>query len=168
MKRTLAISALGLFGLASSSRMFGQSLGNAGTIEGNVLDPSGAAVANASVNIRNAITGYRQTTTTGTDGSFRIGNIPANPYHLEVMASGFAPFSQDVTVRNALPVQVKATLALAGSKTTVVVEAAGADILEVEPSAHVDVDRSQMLKIPAIDPGGSLSQAIVYSSGGVV
>src|SRR6266567_3532964 len=98
MKRTLAICALALFDLASSSRMFGQSLGNAGTIEGNVVDPSGAAVANASVAIHNAITGYRQATTTGSDGSFRIVNIPANPYHLEVMASGFAPFSQDVAV----------------------------------------------------------------------
>src|SRR5438094_3059 len=129
MKRTLAICALGVFGFAFSSRMFGQSLGNAGTIEGSVLDPSGAAVANASVTIHNAITGYRQATTTGSDGSFRIGNIPANPYHLEVRSSGFAPFSQDVTVRNALPVQLKATLALAGAKTSITVEAAGADIL---------------------------------------
>ena len=46
-------------------------------------------------------------------------------------------------------------------------EAAGADVLENDPSAHVDVDRTSMMKIPAFDPGGSLSQAIVYSTGGV-
>ena len=42
-----------------------------------------------------------------------------------------------------------------------------AEALETDPSAHVDVDRSQILKIPAVDPGGSLSQAIIYSTGGV-
>ena len=44
--------------------------------------------------------------------------------------------------------QIKATLALVGSKTTVNVEAAGADMLEIDPSAHVDADRSLIMKIP--------------------
>jgi hypothetical protein len=42
-----------------------------------------------------------------------------------------------------------------------------AEVLETDPSAHVDVDRSQLSKIPAFDPAGGLSQAIVYSTGGV-
>jgi hypothetical protein len=63
-------------------------------------------------------------------------------------------------------VQVKATLAVAGSNTTVTVEGA-AEALEVDPSAHVDADRVQLAKIPALDPGAGLSQAIVYSTGGV-
>ena len=46
-------------------------------------------------------------------------------------------------------------------------EAAGADVLEVNPSAHVDADRSLLSKLPNSDPGGGLSQAIVYSTGGV-
>jgi hypothetical protein len=61
---------------------------------------------------------------------------------------------------------VRASLALAGGQTSVTVEGA-LDALETNPSAHVDVDRSQMLKIPASDPGGGLSQAIIYSTGGV-
>jgi hypothetical protein len=167
MKRTLAVSILGLLFAVMSRPVFGQSLGNAGTIEGSVLDPSGAAVVNATVTIRNPVSGYMQSTTTGTDGSFRLNNIPPNPYHMEVTASGFAPFAQDVNVRNAIPVPVKATLALAGAQTTVNVEATGADILENDPSAHVDIDRTLMLKLPAIDPAASLSEAITYSTGGV-
>ena len=100
------------------------------------------------------------------DGTFRLTNIPPNPYHLEVTASGFSIFAQNVDVRNSIPVPVKAALALAGANTTVVVKGA-AEALETDPSAHVDVDRSQMLKMPAVDPGGSLSQAIIYSTGGV-
>jgi hypothetical protein len=102
----------------------------------------------------------------GTDGTFKLVNVPPNPYRLEIMAPGFSTFSQEVDVRNSVPIQVKAMLAVAGSQTTVTVEGA-AEALEVDPSAHVDVDRSQLLKIPSSDPGGSLSQAIVYSTGGV-
>ena len=100
------------------------------------------------------------------DGTFRLTNIPANPYRLEVTAAGFNVFAQNVDIKNSIPVPVKATLAVAGSTTTVVVQGA-AEALETDPSAHVDVDRTQLLKIPAFDPAGGLSQAIVYSTGGV-
>jgi hypothetical protein len=145
-----------------------QSLGNAGTIQGIVSDQTGASVPDAKVTIKNAVSGYNQSATTGTDGSFRLTSIPPNPYHMEVTAVGFEPSQQDVVVRNAIPVQVTAKLALSGVQSSVTVEAAGADILENNPSSHVDVDRSLILKLPSGDPGGGLSQAITYSTGGVV
>ncbi len=147
-------------------QMWGQSLGNAGTIEGTVADPSGAVVAGAEITLHNVVTGYSRSVVSGSDGSFRLTNIPPNPYRLEVKASGFSAFVQTLDVRNSLPVQVKATLALAGANTTVQVESA-AETLENDPSAHVDVDRSQLMKIPSFDPAGGLSQAIIYSTGGV-
>src|SRR5438067_3539817 len=73
-----------------------QSLGNAGTIQGAVVDPSGASVAKASVTLSNPVSGYRQSAISASDGSFKLLNIPPNPYRLEVKASGFNPFSQDV------------------------------------------------------------------------
>ena len=148
-----------------SAVSYGQSLGNAGTIEGSVVDPSGAAVARAQIVLRNVVSGYSQSTMSAADGSFRLVNIPGNPYHLEVTASGFAVYAQDVSIRSSVPVSVKAVLGLAGEKTTVVVESG--DLLENDPTAHIDVDRSQIMKLPAVDPGGGLSQAIIYSTGGV-
>ena len=143
-----------------------QSLGNTGTIQGTVTDPSGAMVANAEIMVHNVVTGYTQTVASDAGGVFRLGNLPPNRYHLEVKAPGFNQFSQDIDIRNAVPVQVKATLALASEATSVTVEAA-AEALEVDPSAHVDADRSLIQKLPSGDPGGGLSQAIVYSTGGV-
>jgi hypothetical protein len=143
-----------------------QSLGNAGTIQGTVVDPSGAAVPKAEISVHNVVTGYNQSTMSDSQGSFRLVNLPPNPYHLDVKASGFSPFSQDVDIKNSLPVQVKAKLVLGGTTAAVVVEGA-AQALESDPSAHVDVDRSQFLKLPAVDPAGGLSQAITYSTGGV-
>src|SRR5579871_611512 len=98
--------------LVASANCFGQSLGNAGTVEGTVVDPSGAAVAKAVVTIHNAITNYGQTVVSAADGSFRLVNLPPNPYHLEVNAPGFNIFTEDVSVRNSVPVQIKVALAL--------------------------------------------------------
>ena len=153
--------------VVSSGAILAQSLGNAGTIEGMVTDQSGAVVSEAAVTLQNPVTGYRQSAVSGPDGLFRLSNIPPNQYHLEVKAPAFAIFIQDVSIRNSLPVQVKAALAVAGTSSSVNVEAAGADILEVDPSAHVNADRHQLSKLPAFDPGAGLSQAIVISSGGI-
>jgi hypothetical protein len=167
MKRLLALASFGLFFATVSRPLFGQSLGNTGTVAGTVVDASGAALPRAAITLHNPLTNYTQSAVSGPDGTFRLTNIPPNPYHMEVTASGFAPFVQDIDIRNSLPVQVKATLAVAGSRESITVEAAGADILEVGPSAHVDADRLVINQLPQFDPAGSLSQAIVYSTGGV-
>jgi hypothetical protein len=167
MKKTLALGALCLSVLLAQFS-FAQSLGNAGTIEGTVLDPSGAAVAKATVTIHNAVTGYKQAAVTASDGTFRFSNIPPNPYHLEVTASGFSVFARDVAIRSAVPVQVNAKLSLGEAKASITVEAAGADLLETDPSAHTDTDRTLITKLPTFDPAGGLAQAITYASGGVV
>jgi hypothetical protein len=153
--------------LGFTDQLLAQSLGNAGTIEGTVVDPTGGAVPRAQVNLRNALSGYNQMVQSGADGTFRLVNVPPNPYRVEITAPGFSAFSQDVDIRNSIPVQLKAMLAVAGSQTTVTVEGA-AEALENQPSAHVDVDRSLILKLPAFDPAGGLSQAITFSTGGVV
>lgn len=153
--------------LLGSMSLAAQSLGNAGTIEGSVTDPSGATVAKASILIVNAVSGYRQAVTSQPDGTFRLVNIPANQYHFQIDAPGFRTYTQDLAIRRSLPVQLKISLTLADSKTVVTVEAGGSDVLETNPSTHVDVDRNVFTKLPSHDPGGGLSQAIVASTGGV-
>src|SRR5690349_15628825 len=103
--RTVVLVVVALFSFLWNC--YGQSLGNAGTIEGTVIDPSGAAVPRAEVTLHNPSTGYNQSVLSESEGSFRLTNIPPNPYHLEVKASGFSPFSQEVVIRNSLPVAVK-------------------------------------------------------------
>ncbi len=146
---------------------FAQSLGNAGTIEGTVADPSGAVIPKASITIANAVTGYKQTLESGSDGSFRLLSIPPNNYHLTVTASGFSTFSQDVVIRNSVPVQIKAVLPVAEAVSSVNVEASGGATVETDPSAHVDVDRSAFDRLPTTSPGSGLSDIITNSTGSV-
>ena len=165
MRKMLVLVCLVLFICVGSC--LGQSLGNAGTVTGTVVDQSGASVPKATVTINNPVSGYSQTTMTESDGSFRLSNIPPNPYHLEIAAAGFGRSTQDVDIRNSIPIQIKTTLSVAAGTESVTVEAAGADLLENDPSAHVDIDRTLMDKLPTIDPGAGLSEAITMSTGGV-
>ena len=110
----------------------GQSVG-AGTIEGSVVCLTGAAMASAQILIHNSVTGYEQKAVSDANGLFKLTNLPPNTYHLEVTAPGFSNFSQEVVIRNSVPVQVKATLALATSKTEVNVKASATEALRNRP-----------------------------------
>jgi len=167
MWRLLVLLTLGVFSLSSVNSLVAQSLGSAGTVSGTVTDPSGAALPKATVTIVNRVTNYKQSVTTDTNGAFRLTNIPPNPYHMEVSATNFAAYEQDVTVRGAVPISLKIPLALAGTKTEVTVEAGGADLLENVAYAHNDVDTKTLDKLPIGSPGSGLSDAIMFSSGAV-
>ena len=139
-----------------------------GTIDGTVADPSGGVISGAAVEIRNPISGYRQTTTTDSSGMFHFANVPFNSYHLEVTQQGFATAAQDVNVRTTVPLPVMFKLAVAGISQTVDVEASGADLVETAPFAHSDVDASLLAKLPTSSPASGLSDAITLAAPGVV
>jgi hypothetical protein len=136
------------------------------SIGGAVLDPSGAVVANAKVQIHNAVSGYDRTTTTDSKGNFSFPNVPFNPYHMTVTAAGFAQYAQDVEIRSALGVNVKVSLTVASSTDTVTVEA-GADLVENDPTAHTDVDRGLFDKLPLESQSSSLSSLVTLATPGV-
>jgi hypothetical protein len=66
-----------------------QSQATDGVIEGLVLDPSGAVVANATVKVTNLDTGYWRTLTTGASGVYRASLLPLGRYEVAVEAQGF-------------------------------------------------------------------------------
>src|ERR1700685_872930 len=120
-----------LLGFASSVTTYAQSSGgNAGTVRGSVLDPSGAALMGATVEIQNPVSHYNQTTKTDNQGTFAFPNIPYNNYHLSATASGFQNGGQDVDVRSPLPLDVKIGLMIGTAAQTVEVTAEAADLLE--------------------------------------
>ncbi|MGB6823081.1 MAG: TonB-dependent receptor [Candidatus Acidiferrales bacterium] len=140
--------------------------GNSSTISGTVVDPSSAVVANAAVSIHDPVSGYQRSATTDSSGNFSFPNVPFNPYHMTVTAKGFAPYTQDVEVRSSVPLDVKISLSVAGSSTTVTVEAAP-DLLETTPVAHTDIDRALFDKLPLESQSSSVSSLVTLSAPGV-
>jgi hypothetical protein len=98
-------------------------LGNSGSIDGVVKDPSGGVVVGAAVEMSNPVSGFGRQATTGSDGSFHFSNVPFNPYHLVVTAAGFASYTQDVDVRSTVPMTVQIGLKIGTAATSVTVEA---------------------------------------------
>ena len=117
-----------------------QSAGAAGTVQGKVVDQTGAVVPGATIELLNPVTGYQRTQTSDASGGFMFRNVPLNPYHLSVRAKGFDTAAQDVDVRSGVPIDLSLQLGIAKSSTTVEVSASAGDLLESEPSAHTDVD----------------------------
>jgi hypothetical protein len=102
---------------------------SSGTIRGLVLDPSGAAVKGATVEIRNPVTGYRRIAETDEQGNFEFDNVPYNPYHTSVIVPNFAASEQDVDVRTPVPIELKINLKIGSSSFSVTVQAEAADLV---------------------------------------
>ena len=139
----------------------------AGTVIGVVVDPNKAVVPNATVTLENAVTGYNRSMTTGADGAFRFDNVPFNNYAYSASATGFAGIRGGINIRTSVPITLTIPLAVGTATASVTVTSAGSDLLENVPSAHVDVDKSLINRLPAGDPGSGLSTVVTLSAPGV-
>jgi hypothetical protein len=144
-----------------------QSGGSSTSVSGTVLDPSGAVVPGATVEIHNPISHFDRTTTTDSVGKFTISNVPFNPYHITVTRTGFSPHAEDIDVRSVVPLNLSVSLQVAGSSQSVTVEASGQDLLENTPVFHTDVDRDLFNKLPLESASSSVSSLVTLATPGV-
>src|SRR5215472_9496091 len=84
------ISLLLVVLLACAAAGFGQSTG---TIQGTVLDSSGAPVPNAMVTVHDESTGQERTLNTDSAGIYSAPSLPVGTYRVEVKAAGMAPMA---------------------------------------------------------------------------
>jgi hypothetical protein len=164
--KTLASSYLVFVLLLLASGPAKAQLGNSGSIDGVVKDPSGGVVVGAAVEINFPVTGFRRDTTTGRDGSFRFTNIPFNPYHLTVAAPGFASASQDVDVRSTVPITLSMSLQLGTAQTSINVEAKGEDLVEKDSTFHTDIDQAITDRLPIESATSSVSSLVILTAPG--
>jgi hypothetical protein len=136
------------------------------SISGTVVDPSGGVVVNATVTIHNPVSGLERASTTDSSGNFSFPNVPFNPYHLSVSAKGFQAHAEDVEIRSSVPLNVKITLKVEGTSSTVTVEGGG-DLLENDSTFHTDVDRTLFEKLPLESQSSSLSSLVTLTTPGI-
>src|SRR5438876_10132041 len=87
--RRVVILAAGCLLLSSFATPAAAQSAASGTIEGTVVDPTGAVVAGETVETRHPMSRFQHMPTTDSMGGFRLTNLPLNPYHGEVTARGF-------------------------------------------------------------------------------
>ncbi|MFN7999924.1 MAG: carboxypeptidase regulatory-like domain-containing protein [Acidobacteriota bacterium] len=89
MRSSVRFVAL-LCALLISAHLHGVAQSTSGTIAGQVADAQQAVVANATVAVRNVGTNETRTTTTNSEGRYRVPNLPIGNYEVSVQANGFA------------------------------------------------------------------------------
>jgi hypothetical protein len=107
-----------------------------GSITGVVVDPTGALIPNAEVEVVNVATGISQTVHTDALGSYSFLALPVGQYRLEVKATGFASYRQTEITLNATD-ELRIDVRLNVGQIT--------QQVEVTTSAvHVETDNTQL------------------------
>jgi len=104
----LGVALLAMFSLVSVG------VAQTGSVTGQVLDPTGAVVPNATVTVTSEATGVSRTTTTSSAGIYNFAALPPAVYNVTVTASGFQTYTRKdvtLTVAAVLPVNFKLTVA---------------------------------------------------------
>jgi outer membrane receptor protein involved in Fe transport len=105
-------------------------------LSGTVVDTSGAVVAGAAVQVRNANGSVRTTTESDTNGSFAISGIPAGDYQLVVSDPGFETKEMPVNiVTTEAPSPLRISLAPDSVSTTMNVRGRNDSLIGIANSA---------------------------------
>lgn len=116
--KTVSRILVGLIFVLLSAAAFAQSTGS---LKGQVTDPTGAVVVNATVTATSE-KGQAVTATTNKQGNYELKNLTPGAYDISVNASGFAKFSSDhleVAAGTAQAFDVSLEIAVAAEKVTV-------------------------------------------------
>jgi Carboxypeptidase regulatory-like domain len=162
------LSPLAVLTLAvcAASACLGQSVGNSTSLNGTVLDATGAVVFGATVKIHNPVSGLDRSVQTDATGGFSFPNVAFNPYHLTVTAKGFASYVQDVQLRSVVPVTLAITLQAVVDTTTITVHDTAGDLVETDSTYHTDLDKSLLDRLP-MPEGGGVAAAVENATPGV-
>jgi hypothetical protein len=115
------------------------------SLNGNVSDSSGAAVADAKITLIDPATGSQRTTTSNGSGLYQFLDVPPGDYRLEATATGFAPYvAPKITLMVKLPSTVSIRLQVAGVTQSVDVEGEAPLINRTDASLGNVVNEAQI------------------------
>jgi hypothetical protein len=140
-----------IFLLILSLQCFSQAIAQSpnGTINGIVLDPSGAAIAGAEVVVVNDATGVQYRTKTNGEGIYVVPNLPPGPYRIQVSNSGFKTIIKpDIVIHVQDALAINFTLPI-GAASEIVTVQGGAPLINAQNAAVSSViDRKFVESLP--------------------
>jgi outer membrane receptor protein involved in Fe transport len=120
-----------------------------GTLEGAVADASGGRVPNATVNVRDVAAGRQREVNGDAQGSFRLSELPAGTYEVNVSQPGFAPYRHSgVAVALGTTVHLDVMLQSASVTTQLTVSAQPSPIDPAQTSVSSSVDTERIEELP--------------------
>lgn len=163
---TCSLVVFGASSRDSAAALAGQA--TTGSVQGQVTDPAGAAVAGAEVTLVNSITNYKVSARTDDNGAFRFQNVPFNSYKLTVAAKEFQQSDQTIDLHSAVPLQVSIQLGVKALAAEVNVTAGDTHMIEADRTgSDTDLNTPMLMKQLGAAPSRGL-QKMVESAPGVV
>src|SRR5579859_5733395 len=164
--RYLLLCAFTCLLVALSTRVaVAQSL-TSGDIAGIVTDPSGAAISNAQVSLKNNATGATQTHTTNDQGAYRFSLLSPGAYAISVSASNFKVSQQAASVAVGQTTTLNIQVQLASATQTVEVTGSGDVVQTDNADLTTSFSAQQIAEVP--NPGNDLSYIVQTSPGAVM
>ena len=118
-------------------------------IEGTVTDPSGGAVPNAKVTIKNLATSHEETVSTTALGYYRFNSLPAARFDVTAAASGFETTVEPGVVLAVSEIKVvNLTLSLGTASTQLTVSAAAPAVETSEGRVTGVIQEAQVHDLP--------------------
>ena len=135
-----------------------------GSIVGTVTDPSGAAVAGATVTATNTGTNATYTATTTDLGAYTFPQMVVGTYEIHIKASSFKEFiAKGVEVHTSTAAEVNAKLELGAATEMVTVEATDVEVQTSSAQAGEVIEGQQVRELPL--NGENFMQLVTLSPG---
>jgi hypothetical protein len=158
----LTLVAMLVMGGCLATTVRGQ--GATATVLGTVTDMSGAAIADASVVVKNVQTGASQTAVSDAQGRFRAPDVAVGDYELNATKAGFSTVvRRGVSVTVGAQLVVDFALAVGQQQQTVTVEGTASQVETTTSAVSSLTDQRQMRDLPL--NGRNLQQLIELAPG---
>lgn len=146
-----------------------QSQATTGLIQGTVVDPNGAVVQGAAVNIKNTGTGFERSVTTNSDGFFSAPLLPLGKYTVTTDAQGFAKSvfeNVEVTIGQTQSLKIEMKIGTEVQTVDVTTEPEGVETARTELSTQINqksvenlpINRRDFSRFALLTPGVSIVQ----------
>jgi hypothetical protein len=113
-------------------------------VSGRITDPTGAVISGAMVTLRDAA-GKMRETTTASDGSFHLTELPAGQYELMATARGFKTSKQSIELKPSELATLQPKLDVGVASEQVTVEASAVQEVQTESANVSQVDAGRVV-----------------------
>ena len=121
----------------------------AGSVNGTVTDPSGAAVVGADVSLRNVGTNAEQHTTTTDLGAYSFPTVDVGVYEVTIKAGGFKEYvAKNVEVHVSTVAEINAKLTLGAASDVMTVEASDVQVQTTTADVGAVIEGTQVRELP--------------------
>jgi hypothetical protein len=134
-----------MLSLLSGAKLLAQGYGS---VSGTVTDPSGAAIANATITATQVDTGRETTVTSNQSGTFVFTTLPPANYSFKISATGFQTYTQSAELQANQALTLSPRLGVGATSQSVEVSTAPPQVDTTSSTMSEVIDQARVVDLP--------------------